>query len=238
MRLYERLWRGFWSVVAAIGVGVGVLEWSAIGVLLILGPLVVLCCVVQHLLPDIVPGSSRWSATRGGLRQSLRVAIGILTVWSFVWVLPALGLFVVMTAGLSWPAVIRGALLSARGPRAAGHNPPASASRRQVQQPEEVADADSQLSLPEAMGPLNGLDDRQLCRLWRDSFWLLHNPTSPGRMLCRIALREACLDELERRDAAGLHAWLDSGARASSGPEKYLAHPHEETHIDGHAKPG
>ena len=45
----------FWSVVAAIGVGVGVLEWSAIGVLLTFGPLLLLCWAVQHLLPDIVP---------------------------------------------------------------------------------------------------------------------------------------------------------------------------------------
>ena len=75
------------------------------------------------------------------------------------------------------------------------------------------------------MGPLQGLDDRQLCRLWRESFWVLRKPAPPGTVLCLVALREACLDELERRHAAALHAWLDSGARASSGPEKYLDHP-------------
>ena len=90
---------------------------------------------------------------------------------------------------------------------------------------EDAGPAESRLTPPEGMGPLNGLDDRQLCRLWRDSFWLVRQPSSPGRMLCRVALREACLDELERRDAVALQAWLDSGARASSGPEKYLAHP-------------
>ena len=81
------------------------------------------------------------------------------------------------------------------------------------------------LTLPESLGPLRGLDDRQLCRLWRESFWVLRASGPAGTKLCVVSLREACLDELERRHAAALHAWLDSGARASSGPEKYLDHP-------------
>ncbi len=79
--------------------------------------------------------------------------------------------------------------------------------------------------MPESLGPLRGLDDRQLCRLWRESFWVLRGSGPAGTKLCVVSLREACLDELERRHAAALHAWLDSGARASSGPEKYLDHP-------------
>jgi hypothetical protein len=74
------------------------------------------------------------------------------------------------------------------------------------------------------MGPLKGLDDRQLCRLWRESFWDLRQPAPPATLLRLVALREACLEELENRDAPALRAWLDSGARASGGPEKYLAH--------------
>ena len=57
MRLYGRLWRGTWAVVAIIGVGVGLLEWSALGVLLTLGPLVVFCWLIQQALADIIPGS-------------------------------------------------------------------------------------------------------------------------------------------------------------------------------------
>jgi hypothetical protein len=148
-----------------------------------------------------------------------------LAVCSFGWVSPALGLFVALSAGVSSPVVVGRALLSMRGPAALVRDSPPSASSKQVSEPEDASAADSGLTLPEGMGPLNGLDDRQLCRLWRDSFWLVHKPSSPATMLCRVALREACLDELERRDADALHAWLDSGARASSGPEKYLAHP-------------
>ena len=52
MRLYERAWRGVWCVVAALAVGLAVLEASAIGVLLALGLVFALCWVVRYLLPD------------------------------------------------------------------------------------------------------------------------------------------------------------------------------------------
>jgi hypothetical protein len=223
VRLYERLWRGFWAVVATIGVGVGLLAWSVLGVLLALGSLVVLCWLTRQVLANIVPGSPAWGTTLGGLLQSLTVAVGILAVCSFGLVSPPLGLFVALTAGVSSPPLVRRALVSSRGPTAAK---PDSAAPDPAKRPEpEEGDSATQLTLPEALGPLNGLDDRQLCRLWRQSFWILRSPAPPGTVLCVVALREACLDELERRDSAALHAWLDSGARASSGPEKYMAHP-------------
>ena len=225
MRLYERLWRGFWAGVATIGVGVGLLAWSVLGVLLALGSLVVLCWLTRQVLANIVPGSLTWGTTLGGLLQSLTVAAGILAVCSFGLVSPPLGLFVALTAGVSSPPVVRRALDSSRGPAAAKLDSAAPGPAKRPAEPEE-GDSATQLTLPEALGPLNGLDDRQLCRLWRDSFWLLRNTSSsPGVMLCRVTLREACLDELERRDAEAVRAWLDSGARASSGPEKYLADP-------------
>jgi len=40
------------------------------------------------------------------------------------------------------------------------------------------------------------------------------------------------LDEFERRNPAALSAWLNSGARAASGPDKYLAHPQDWKHRD------
>jgi hypothetical protein len=235
--LYERLWSGFWFVVVAFGVALAVLEWSAMGLLLTLGPLVVLFWVVQSLLPDLVPGWSRWSTGRRALPQSLMMAIGILTVWSFGRVSPPLGLLVVLTAGLSSPAVVRRVIRSARGSTARAPVRGATDPLPAGPQPED-GNADSRLTQPEAMGPLKGLDDRQLCRLWRESFWVLHNPASPGTLLCLVALREACLDELERRDAAALHAWLDSGARASSGPEKYLTPRRRGSAAESHPSRG
>lgn len=209
---YTRAWGIFWYVVAVVGLAAALLELSAIGVLLILGMLLLFCALVRHLFPDV---PARW--------PPLTVAVGILTAESLSWVSPSLGLFVVVAAGLSSPVVVGRALRSARPvPRAATGRREADPTPEEPRQ--EPVDAGS-LTLREAMGPLKGLDDRQLCRLWRESFWVLRQPARPATVLCLVALREACLEELERRDAAGLHAWLDSGARASGGPEKYLRHP-------------
>ena len=62
----------------------------------------------------------------------------------------------------------------------------------------------------------------QLCVAWRRSYWLLHDlPQGPAR--CDVvAIREAILDELERRDPAGFQQWLQAGARAGSDPRRYL----------------
>lgn len=35
--------------------------------------------------------------------------------------------------------------------------------------------------------------------------------------------RQRCLDELERRDPDGLHAWLGSNASAGGDPSRFLA---------------
>jgi hypothetical protein len=192
------------------------LEWSAIGVLLTLGPLVMFCWVLKRLLEDLAPGSRLWNTHRA-LPHSLTLALGLLTVWSFSWVSPPLGMLVVLTAALSSPAVLGRALHCARESAAAD---PAGVDS----QPRRVDNSDLSCGLTpqECKGPLRGLDDQQLCRLWRESFWVLSNPAPPGTALYLVALREACLDEMERRDAGALHAWLASGARASSGPERYL----------------
>ncbi len=206
MRLYERAWRGVWSVVAALSVGLAVLETSAIGVLLVLGLVCALCWVVRYLLPEALRGP-----------HPLTVAIGLLTLAVYGRVSLPLDLLLVLTAGMSSPAVVR-RVAHRRAP------PPYGETQDDPGPPGPVDDGCA-LTLPESLGPLRGLDDRQLCRLWRESFWVLRGSGPPGTMLCVVSLREACLDELERRHAEALHAWLDSGARASSGPEKYLDHP-------------
>src|SRR3954447_1001765 len=105
MRLYERLWRGFWFSVTTLGVGLAILEWSAVGVLVTLVPLVALCWLVLCMLPDGLTRSSRWGIGRRVLTRSLVVSIAILAVWSFGRLAPALALLIVLTAGVSSPAV-------------------------------------------------------------------------------------------------------------------------------------
>ncbi len=67
------------------------------------------------------------------------------------------------------------------------------------------------------------LSTAELCLAWRRSYLaLLDLPPGPGR--CELVrLRGCLLDELERRDPAGLTRWLADGARAGSDPGRYLA---------------
>jgi hypothetical protein len=80
-------------------------------------------------------------------------------------------------------------------------------------------------TLPDpAPGPvsLRGLDDTALCLAWRRSYLQLQQATSPSARLRHVQHRQRLLDELDRRDPAGLAAWLASGCRAAGNPLPFL----------------
>lgn len=69
---------------------------------------------------------------------------------------------------------------------------------------------------------LGTLSTPELCLAWRRSYLALVDlPAGPGRGDL-VAVRQSMLDELERRDTAGFHRWLDAGARAGGDPARYL----------------
>lgn len=71
--------------------------------------------------------------------------------------------------------------------------------------------------------PAPGLTTAELCRAWRHSFVALRGARTPGERARLAALRQSYLDEIESRDPAAMQAWFASGARAASGPERFLA---------------
>ncbi|WP_146238963.1 hypothetical protein [Arthrobacter livingstonensis] len=75
------------------------------------------------------------------------------------------------------------------------------------------------------------LVEGDLCRAWRGSYQWLESTRSPALSAYIVALRQAYLDELDRRDPVGLHAWLDSCPRPRGGPEKYLHHGTDGHHL-------
>jgi hypothetical protein len=62
----------------------------------------------------------------------------------------------------------------------------------------------------------------ELCRQWHDSFEDLNQATTPAARLRIVTARQRCLDELERRDADGLNAWLSSTASPAGDPSRFL----------------
>jgi hypothetical protein len=75
------------------------------------------------------------------------------------------------------------------------------------------------------------LDDHDLCQAWGRSYGWLEGTDSLALQAYIVTLRQAYLDELERRDPAGLGAWLDSCPRPRGGPEKFLHHGTDGHHL-------
>ena len=69
-------------------------------------------------------------------------------------------------------------------------------------------------------GMVQLLDDRELVAAWRQSHEVLGYTNLPDLRLQLVALRQAYLDEMERRHPSGFAAWLDEGA--SRDPERFL----------------
>lgn len=80
---------------------------------------------------------------------------------------------------------------------------------------------------PRRMPPVSvrSLTNQELCRAWRISYTALQRIQGTEDITHQaglIALRQAYLDELERRDPHGFARWLSSGARPSSDPSRFI----------------
>jgi len=76
--------------------------------------------------------------------------------------------------------------------------------------------------LPELRVESSALSDDALCLAWRASFSALQRAETPAQRLSVIEVRRAYLDEIERRNAHGMAAWLASGPRAAGDPSRYV----------------
>jgi hypothetical protein len=71
--------------------------------------------------------------------------------------------------------------------------------------------------------PAGEMSQARLCRAWRQSFVALQGARTVAEWARLVELRQSYLDEIETRDAVALRAWLAGGARAASGPDRYIA---------------
>lgn len=203
---YAGRWARVWTVLAAVGVGFASLQWSPLIVVLDLlatgaGAAVCLVMFREHRKPQTSSPAPRSFAETA--RRSLMLSLCIVALSTLITGSPPLALLVVLLAVVTSPVVVA---LRVRSPRS---NPTPPATRPAAQPPKPDGTT------------LRALDDDELFRLWRHTFWELGSQPNADELSRLVTLRQSCLDELARRNPAALRAWLDSGARASGGPERF-----------------
>ncbi len=163
-----------------------------------------------------------WSLCWGAV-VAAGVCLSVLE-WSVLTVVVAVVLLALL-ALLTWPPLLArgGRLLRHEVEPAGPADPVGEASLAGVDPHRAAADED----VPSG-AEVAGLGDHDLCRLWRSTFWRLRDPRTREELERVITLRAACLDEFERRDPAAIRSWLDSGARAADGPERFRGVPRDE----------
>jgi hypothetical protein len=204
MKSYRVLWAGAWAVVLVPLCFVGLLLGEPAVVLVLTGlaaALVVALLETRH--------QRRWwievAVAVGGFSAAV-YAVGLL---------PAIG--VVLLVGATSPPALR--LMGDALRREHGRRSTTGAAARAARSDEirEGAPLDSDAF----SGMVQLLDDHELMAAWRHSHEVLGYTNLPQLRLQLVALRQAYLDELERRDPSGFAAWMEAGA--ARDPERFLA---------------
>lgn len=97
--------------------------------------------------------------------------------------------------------------------------------RRAAGQPaagEHLAAGGAPQQLQQLQRPLSQLSTAELCQRWQASYPAMPGRLHPAQHAVLAGRRQGLLDELERRDPAGVAAWLAAGARAGSDPRRHL----------------
>jgi hypothetical protein len=226
MTRYQRIWRLFAGAVAVFGVVLDVLT-HPLSSIVALGAValgVSLCVGLGMRVGE--PG------TLPPLRVTGRKIVNG-AVLGTVWLVALAGLasasaltmlFVGVVVVVTSPPVVRralGAEVDAADPADAGRPSPG---RPTPTRPVEVERSTVSVDVAElASADVTAMDTRELVRDWRRSFVALERAGDPASKAAVVQARQAFLDELERRDPAGLHEWLESGARAAGDPTKFMS---------------
>jgi hypothetical protein len=228
MNAYRVFWLFFCGVLGAAGAAMA-FTWSPSNVILLFvvaaltGAVVAMVALADPDGPTRPPRDRRWIVARAtALTAGGTVSfVGLVTLVGT----PTAVLLLAIIIGAS-PCVVRYCArwlsehghLSSSSPRsdhpARPHRSPtpetAAMMATEPEQPSQPHTAPSALS------------DEALCRAWRASFSALQRASSPTQRLRIVDERRAYLDEIERRTAHGMAAWLASGPRAAGDPSRFV----------------
>ncbi len=134
-----------------------------------------------------------------------------------------LGLFT-FSALLAWSTlaayVVTVGLMSRAGKSASAAPPAATAPADQT--PSANEDEADPTGVVVTHDVVRQMSDAELCHAWRRSFVALQQARGLHLRALLVQTRQLLLDEVDARHPAALRAWLDSGARASGGPDRYI----------------
>ncbi len=222
---YARGWATAWFALACPVVLAGLLAWSAPGVVVLF---VVGFGVTTALLVGVATSPGNLSSmsvplVRRALAASARWAVVEVALAVTAIVVPLVALLVIAALVGTSPWVLRHVARR----RTAGR--PTALKAAPVWRSRKDLDG----LTPERIRSLvRRLDVAGLCRAWRSSHALLGEVEGVEARSKVVLLRQAYLDEMERRDAAGFQRWLEADAQASGDPEAFLR---PEPHGDGEA---
>jgi hypothetical protein len=212
---YRTVWRGLVLAVAAVGWGGAVILMQTSALVAVLATAAVVCVLATAGLlgarpPVIVTKTTalRRCVINGLLGAAAATAVAGLGVLLGVTVLVVL-LLIAVTA----PPVVEFAV-------------------RRFLRAQAAPDAQAIAALSVARRPLAQLSEAELCAAWTSSWHLLRSGAPAQRLAC-VQARQHYLDELERRDAAGLRAWLASCASPAGDPRPFISSPRRRDPDDG-----
>ena len=221
MKTYQSVWLSTCGALAALGVCSGLLFLPAMALLGLFmasasaAGIMTYCVYCEGgIRPLETRDLRRVVATHAGA-AGLGVA-GIGAYWTYLGLLtwPAL-LLVLVTSPWAVRFILGQPVLQPRTPRGNASAAPGGPSSSLVCSP-----------------PARLLSNGELGVAWSASFISLQAAISTTAIANVVALRQAYLDEIERRNPPGFRAWLDSGARVASNPARYLAAGDHERHAD------
>lgn len=214
MSCYQWVWRALWGTVAGMAIAIAVVVWP---LSIVMGSFFIPAFVAAFATFLYYREPNRPLATRSqALRRSLSIGTrtGACTV-AFVSLMSAL-------LTLVWPLL---ALCLCTSPfvlrrlRDALRNSSESRRRRERAPAEEAAWWNMLAREAE------GLADGELCRVWRGSYSALVEAADPATAAQVVRVRQVYLDELDRRHEQAMSAWLATGPRPTTGPERFLQVP-------------
>lgn len=210
--------------VLAPGLCLALIQWPASVIVVTFMLATFLAGITIILLRSAQSQSNDWFATEGwGPVTTTAVLIGTAAVSLAATseVSPALAILMVLTMALCSPWGLR--LLRLLMPTQP--EPPTPLTSR--------ADSDSPpVTRARAVdgSALRDLTNAELCTAWRVSYLALQRAGTTHERARLVAIRQIYLDEMETRNPTALTAWLASGARAASGPDRFLHDGPESRH--------